>query len=68
MSFFFLFLYHTLKALKKIGETDVMSAKAKRAMDDGKLEEAQKLYCEYLVALDKYLVPPYQVICHISVN
>ncbi len=29
-------------------------------MDDGDLAQAQKLYCDYLVTLDKYLVPPYQ--------
>ena len=48
-----------LVALKKIGETDLISDKAKKAMADGDLGKAQDLYCEYLATLDKYLVPPY---------
>ena len=48
--------------MKKIGETDMMSSKAKAAMESGDLAKAQDLYCDYLVTLDKYLVPPYQVI------
>ena len=48
-----------LAALKKIGETDMISAKAKAKMEAGDLEGAQELYCDYLSLLDKYLVPPY---------
>eukprot|EP00095_Tigriopus_kingsejongensis_P008472 maker-scaffold18_size714446-snap-gene-3.28 protein:Tk08472 transcript:maker-scaffold18_size714446-snap-gene-3.28-mRNA-1 annotation:"set and mynd domain-containing" len=49
-----------LKVLKKLGETDLISAKAKEAMETGDLEKAQNLYCDFLTTLDKYLVPPYQ--------
>ena len=45
-----------LQALKKIGETDMISEKAKAAMEKGDLEAAQELYCGYLSTLDKYLV------------
>ena len=52
------FYFH--KALKKIGETDLISERAKHAMKEGKLGAAQDLYCDYLTTLDKFLVPPYQ--------
>lgn len=45
--------------MKKIGETELISARAKAAMDSGDLELAQNLYCDYLTTLDKYLLPPY---------
>lgn len=44
------------QALKKISETDLISAKAKAAMAEGDLAKAQNLYCEYFSALDQYLV------------
>ena len=34
----------------------MISAKAKEAMEQGNLEKAQDLYCDYFMALDKYLV------------
>lgn len=49
-----------LQVLKKIGETDMISAKAKEAMEKGDLATAQDLYCNFLTTLDKYLLPPYQ--------
>jgi hypothetical protein len=49
-----------LQALKQISETDLINEKAKAAMAEGKLEQAQTLYCGYLSTLDQYLVPPYQ--------
>ena len=52
--------FHFHKALKKIGETDLISERAKHAMKEGKLGAAQDLYCDYPTTLDKFLVPPYQ--------
>lgn len=48
-----------LQALKAISETDMLSEKAKQAMDMGKLAEAQDIYSKYLIKLDKHLSPPY---------
>ena len=46
-------LLHLLfQALKKITETDMISAKAKAAMESGDLAHAQDLYCDYLTTLD----------------
>jgi len=49
-----------LKALKAIGETDVVSDKAKQAMIDGDLEKAQNLFTKYMGELDEHLCPPYR--------
>ena len=56
-----MFFFVVVQALKKISETDLISEKARKAMEEGNLEKAQELYCDYLVTLDQYLVPPYQV-------
>lgn len=47
------------QTLKVISETETMSEKAKKALDEGRLQEAQDLFCKYLTTLDKYLAPPY---------
>ena len=46
--------------MKAIGETDVVSDKAKQAMIDGDLEKAQNLFTKYMGDLDEHLCPPYR--------
>ena len=48
-----------LQTLKAISESDILHEKAKKAMADGKLADAQELYSKYLTLLDKHLAPPY---------
>lgn len=54
-----MYFFH-FQALKAIGETDVVCEKAKVALNDGKLAEAQTLYSTYMTELDQHLAPPYQ--------
>ena len=48
-----------LQTLKAISESDILHEKAKKAMADGKLADAQEQYSKYLTLLDKHLAPPY---------
>ena len=48
-----------LQTLKAISESDILHEKAKKAMADGNLAEAQTQYSKYLTLLDKHLAPPY---------